>query len=134
MEQEQLQAELEAEIQAGTIVRDANGRFKPGNPGGPGRPRIQTHVAFFNAVEKHLTPQALDEIILATVEAAKCGDGRAREAIIKLLTAKQGSVRDWEIECSTDLYERAQAKIDAKYNLSNGKKKSPFDFEPIDFL
>jgi hypothetical protein len=129
MKKEELQSELEGEVQAGTITRDSKGRYVPGNSGGPGRPKKLTFEIFWETVKKHATPESLDELIQATFEAAKCGDAKARDAIVRLLSAKEGSLREFELSERTREQEEAQERIDAKYNLSDGKKKGSFDFE-----
>ncbi len=128
MKKKDLHAELDAEVQAGTITRDSKGRYVPGNPGGPGRPKKLTYEIFWETVKKHATPEALDELIQAAFEAAKCGDAKARDAITRLLSAKEGSLREYELSVQAREQEEAQERINRKYNLKNGEKKRPYDF------
>lgn len=63
--------------------RAADGRFAPGNPGGPGRPpaaNVREHrAALLDAVE----PEAVRRIIAAMVEAAERGDVAAAKLVLE---------------------------------------------------
>lgn len=59
--------------------RNQDGRFAPGNAGGPGRPRRATEQAYLLATLNACPLEAWEEIVLAAVEAAKSGDWKARE-------------------------------------------------------
>lgn len=59
--------------------RTNDGRFAPGNAGGPGRPRRATEEAYLLATLNACPLEAWEEIVTAAVEAAKAGDWKARE-------------------------------------------------------
>lgn len=62
-----------------TAARTTTGRFAEGNPGGPGRPRRQTEHEYLLATMAACPLDAWQEIVAATVTAAKAGDRHARE-------------------------------------------------------
>lgn len=57
--------------------RDAAGRWAPGNPGGPGRPRRAVESDYMRALTDRVTPDVWRDIIDAVVDAARGGDMRA---------------------------------------------------------
>ncbi len=124
-----LRMEFLGELEAGTITRNQKGRFVPGNPGGPGRPKKLTHEIFWEKVKERLTPEAFDEIIAVTVEQARSGDAKARDAIVRLLTAKEGSLQAFEMSKQVREREEAQERIIATYAKLLTK---PNPFEVVD--
>lgn len=62
-----------------------NGSFKKGNPGGPGRPKRVTEIAYAKAVIDACPLSEWETIVKATVEQAKGGDGKAREWLARHL-------------------------------------------------
>src|SRR5919107_1246648 len=66
-----------------TVERAAGGRFAPGNPGGPGRPKGARHRALL-ALEA-IGADAAEEVLLRVVEEAKAGDLRAAEILLRRL-------------------------------------------------
>jgi hypothetical protein len=59
-------------------TRGEKGRFKTGNPGGPGRPPRQTEFEYLRAISESCGVETFKEIVTATVEAARRGDDKAR--------------------------------------------------------
>jgi hypothetical protein len=62
-----------------------NGRFAPGNPGGPGRPRRAVERQYLAALSDAISLEAWQEIVKATVVAAKQGDPKARDWLTRYL-------------------------------------------------
>jgi hypothetical protein len=69
----------------GTDGRAPNGRFAPGNAGGPGRPPRQTEREYLRAMLAGCTPEDWREIVDQAVEDAKGGDAKAREWLARYL-------------------------------------------------
>jgi hypothetical protein len=65
--------------------RTADGRFAPGNSGGPGRPPRQTEREYLRAMMAACTPEDWEEIVERTVQDAKEGDPKAREWLARYL-------------------------------------------------
>ena len=89
MKNEALQSELEAEVQAGTITRDSNGRgghgrFAPGCQAGPGRPKRLDYRGLCEFIRERVTERDMEEIIQVALEQAKDGDRYAREFVLKI--------------------------------------------------
>jgi hypothetical protein len=61
-----------------TTERDERGRFADGNPGGPGRPKRATELAYMRALSDELPMDTWREIVRAAVNAARDGDAQAR--------------------------------------------------------
>lgn len=59
--------------------RDTAGRFAPGNPGGPGRPRRAVEADYLRALTDRLTPDAWGAIVDTAIDDARAGDAKARE-------------------------------------------------------
>ena len=59
--------------------KDARGRFAPGHPGGPGRPRRDTEREYLAALSEACPLSTWREVVSAAVEAARGGDAKARE-------------------------------------------------------
>lgn len=57
-----------------------SGRFKKGNPGGPGRPK----GSYRSALRDEITPEQLAKVVKRLMKAAMSGSVRAAEVIIKL--------------------------------------------------
>ncbi len=66
-----------------TADRATGGRFPPGNPGGPGRPKGVRHRALL-ALEA-IGTEAAEEVLRRVVEEAKGGDLRAAEMLLRRL-------------------------------------------------
>jgi hypothetical protein len=67
------------------IDRSENGRFAPGNAGGPGRPRKLVERAYLEFAANACTPEDWVAIVDRAVEDAKAGDARARSWLTKIL-------------------------------------------------
>ncbi len=65
--------------------RDAQGRFLPGNPGGPGNPHGAAVARFRSALMTAVTEEDLHEIARALVDAAKGGDVTAARLLLDRL-------------------------------------------------
>jgi hypothetical protein len=94
---EELRSEPEAEIQAGTITRDSNGRddhgrFKPGCQAGPGRPKYLTRRELCEFFKEKVTERDMNEILRDAVERAKDGDYRAREWVFRTVKAAEREI------------------------------------------
>jgi hypothetical protein len=62
-------------------VRQANGRFARGNPGGPGRPRNPVSSAALEL--DRLGTAVAEELMLRTIERARRGNLRATEIVLQ---------------------------------------------------
>lgn len=58
--------------------RDKNGRFAKGNGGGPGRPRKQREIRYYEVTQESCTFADWKEIVKKAVQDAKTGDTAAR--------------------------------------------------------
>ena len=63
--------------------RGEDGRFLPGNPGGPGNPYPRQVAALRNSILQAVTPKDIEEIIRAQIEQAKQGDTVAAKFILE---------------------------------------------------
>ncbi len=61
----------------GTSDRDTRGRFRKGNPGGPGNPMARRVGKLRAALIRSVSPDEVREIIASLVKAAKGGDKSA---------------------------------------------------------
>ncbi len=59
--------------------RDNNGRFKPGHPGGPGRPRRAIETDYLAALSEALPMDRWKRVVDRAVSDAENGDAKARE-------------------------------------------------------
>jgi len=65
-----------------TPHRDARGRFKPGNPGGPGNPRIRRQSEYHQAVREAVRPEHLRLLLQKMLQKAiKDGDVHAARVV-----------------------------------------------------
>lgn len=74
--------------------RNANGRFKQGNPGGPGRPRREREEQYLTSLTEAVTPDAWRKVCDRAVRDAEGGDPRARAWLSDYLLGKPTTVRD----------------------------------------
>ena len=65
-----------------------NGRFLPGNPGGPGRPRRVIEADYLAALSEAVPMESWRAIIAKAVEQARDGDAKAREWLSNHLVGK----------------------------------------------
>ena len=73
----------------GSSGRDDRGRFIPGNAGGPGNPHAAAVGKWRAALTRAVTPEDLEEVILAMVDLAKTGESWAvRELLNRCLTLR----------------------------------------------
>jgi hypothetical protein len=63
--------------------RDGNGRFEPGNSGGPGRPPRQTEAAYLRITTAACSLEDWREIVTKAVVDAKTGNAKAREFLAR---------------------------------------------------
>ena len=68
--------------------RDSNGRFSPGNQGGPGRPRRATERAYLAAMSDTCSVEDWKEIVHRAITDAKSGDPRARTWLSEFLVGR----------------------------------------------
>ena len=64
------------------------GRFQPGNPGGPGRPKLATEERYIRALTASVSIADWKEIVDKAVTQAKRGDSRARTWLSDYLLGK----------------------------------------------
>ena len=70
----------------GSNGRDSQGRFLPGNAGGPGNPHAAAVGKWRSALARAVTPEDLEEAIRAMVDLAKAGESWAvRELLNRCL-------------------------------------------------
>jgi hypothetical protein len=63
--------------------RGEDGRFLPGNPGGPGNPYPRQVAALRNSILQAVTPKDIEEIIKAQIAQAKQGDTVAAKFVLE---------------------------------------------------
>jgi hypothetical protein len=68
--------------------RDDSGRFAPGNPGGPGRPRRATEGDYLAALSEAVPMERWGEIVATAIDQAVAGDAKAREWLGSYLAGK----------------------------------------------
>ena len=78
---------------AKTAGRGSDGRFAPGNPGGPGRPPAATVHEHRTALVEAITPEDVRDIMAALVLKAKSGDIAAARLVLERIF---GRVTDTE--------------------------------------
>lgn len=66
--------------------------FKPGHPGGPGRPRRQTERQYLDATIASVSLAAWRKIVRKAVEDAEAGDAKSREWLSKILIGDNPAV------------------------------------------
>jgi len=79
-------------LDGGKTDRDVVGRFIPGNPGGPGRPRRDTERAYLAAISEACSPETWREIVARAVADAKAGDAAARAWLAGYLVGRPATV------------------------------------------
>ncbi len=65
--------------------RDENGRFTPGNSGGPGRPRRTVEHDYLAVLGDTVSLEDWRKVVARAVADAKSGDARARDWVTKYL-------------------------------------------------
>jgi hypothetical protein len=65
--------------------RDPGGRFAPGNPGGPGRPKRDTEREYLRVLMDACPPARWQRIVDRAVEEAEQGDATARAWLARYL-------------------------------------------------
>ncbi len=75
--------------EASGSVRNANGQFAEGNPGGPGRPRRSVERDYLATLSETVTTDAWAQICARAVEDAKGGDAKAREWLTRHCIGKE---------------------------------------------
>lgn len=64
-------------------MRETNGRFSPGNSGGPGRPPRQTEASYLRATSAACSIEDWTAIVERAVQDAKVGNSKAREFLAR---------------------------------------------------
>ena len=64
-------------------TRETNGRFSPGNSGGPGRPPRQTEAEYLRATAAACSLEDWEQIVTRAVADAKTGNAKAREFLAR---------------------------------------------------
>ena len=75
-------------MRSNNSYRHNDGRFKPGNNGGPGRPPLAKETNYLQTLQGTCTLKEWKAICRKAVEDAKAGDGRAREWLCKYLVGE----------------------------------------------
>lgn len=65
--------------------RQSNGRFAPGNPGGPGRPRREFERQYLAALRDCVPLSEWRKVVAKALKQAKQGNARARDWLGKYL-------------------------------------------------
>ncbi|MCW5775902.1 MAG: hypothetical protein KIS87_05600 [Phycisphaeraceae bacterium] len=73
--------------------RDGRGRFAPGCPGGPGRPRRAVEADYLRALSEACPVDAWTRIVRRAVEDAEKGDGAARAWLARYLMPDPSGAR-----------------------------------------
>ena len=71
--------------------RDTNGRFAPGNSGGPGRPKRHIEVEYMTSMLSVCTLSEWEEIVRQAVTLAKEGDHKARDWLTSHVLGPSGA-------------------------------------------
>jgi hypothetical protein len=104
--------------------RGEDGRFLPGNPGGPGNPYPRQVAALRNSILQAVTPKDIEEIIKAQIAQAKQGDTVAAKFILERVLGRP-QVIDLALvamkarieEMKTDSAEKQQKEVSALFDL-----------------
>ena len=67
------------------MVREKNGRFGKGNPGGPGRPPLAVEMSYVEATKRAITPEVWQQGMETLAERISKGDVVAIQVGAKLL-------------------------------------------------
>ena len=65
--------------------RDPSGKFAPGNPGGPGRPKRATEHRYVQGVVEGVPPERWAKIVERAAADAEAGDATARAWLTRIL-------------------------------------------------
>lgn len=84
--------------------RDAQGRFTPGNSGGPGNPYARRTAELRAAMLDALTPDAVRRVVLRMIDSALDGDVAAAKIVLERAVGRV---------LEPDLIERIEALEDA---------------------
>ena len=68
-----------------TDGRDEKGKFAPGNPGGPGRPRRAVERDYLQTLSDVVKPEDWRRVVTQALQDAQSGDPRAREWLSRYL-------------------------------------------------
>lgn len=63
-------------------LHDSHGKFKAGNPGGPGNPNMKKLASYRKALEQAVSAKDFKEVIKKLVELAKGGDVQAIKVLL----------------------------------------------------
>ncbi|HUY34349.1 MAG TPA: hypothetical protein VMV69_16505 [Pirellulales bacterium] len=96
--------------QTNGTAHDKAGRFAPGNPGGPGRPRREVEAEYLAATMANVTAEAWGRIVAKAVVDAEAGDRHAREWLARMLGL--GLVPALEVVTGPDLAPVERGRID----------------------
>jgi len=70
------------------LLLDERGKFKPGNPGGPGRPPAQREAAYLRAVREAVSPEDMSKLAVVLMKAAMKGSIQAARLLCEHLLPK----------------------------------------------
>jgi hypothetical protein len=79
-------------VNANGTGRNGHGRFAPGNPGGPGRPRRVAERDYLRTLSEACPPETWRAICRRAVEDALAGDGKARDWLSRYLLGNPGEL------------------------------------------
>ena len=74
--------------------RDESGRFAPGNPGGPGRPRRAIEREYLAVLGEAVTLDDWRDVVARAVADAKNGDHQARVWLAKYVIGEKSTLLD----------------------------------------
>lgn len=78
------------------VVRNAKGRFLPGNPGGPGNPQAHNVAAWRKALADTVSADDVAEVTRRLIEAAKAGEPWAVHELLDRLIGKPSVQIDFQ--------------------------------------
>ena len=93
--------------------RDERGRFRRGNPGGPGNPNVTRLAQWRGALEAVMTPERLRKVFSRLLQAAEDGEPWAVREVLDRTMGKPGQA---------DLIERVNRLEVLQKNREGGKQ------------
>ncbi len=87
-----------------------NGRFAPGNPGGPGRPKRSVEEQYLIVFREEVSPDAWREVVKRALADALDGDHKARVFLARFLMPPDGILPD---DCAPDMATERNAAAQA---------------------
>jgi hypothetical protein len=108
--------------------RDDAGKFAPGNPGGPGRPRRHIERDYVAALARVVSPGDWQEVLATTLARAKEGDDRARDFLARrLLGNEPPTLLELAVEEARGITPEDQIEIMAQQAGAKAKSQATID-------